>query len=64
MRRQRAVKRTYHQCHFCGTRIRAQKVTVDYRWGEELITVTKNVPAGVCEVCREKYFKAAVVRRL
>ena len=41
-----------------------QKVTVDYRWGEELVTVIKNVPAGVCEVCGEKYFKADVVKAM
>jgi YgiT-type zinc finger domain-containing protein len=58
------MKRTYHQCHFCGGQVSEQKVTIDYRWGEELITVIKNVPAGVCEVCGEKYFKAAVVKAM
>jgi YgiT-type zinc finger domain-containing protein len=58
------VKRTYHQCHFCGGKVSEQKVTVDYRWGEELITVIKNVPAGVCELCGEKYFKADVVKAM
>jgi len=58
------VKRTYSQCHFCGGQVSEQKVTVDYRWGEELITVIKNVPAGVCEVCGEKYFKADVVKAM
>lgn len=58
------VKRTYHQCHFCGGQVSEQKITVDYRWGEELITVIKNVPAGVCEVCGEKYFKAAVIKAM
>jgi YgiT-type zinc finger domain-containing protein len=58
------VKRSYHYCHFCSGTVSEQKVTVDYRWGEELITVIKNVPAGVCEVCGEKYFKAAVVKAM
>ncbi len=58
------VKRTYHQCHFCSGQVSEQKVTVDYRWGEELVTVIKNVPAGVCEVCGEKYFKADVVKAM
>ena len=60
----KVVKRTYHQCHFCGGHVSEQKVTVDYRWGEELMTVIKNVPAGVCEACGEKYFKADVVRAM
>ena len=58
------MKRVYHQCHFCGGKVSEQKVTVDYRWGEELITVIKNVPAGVCEVCGEKYFKAEIVKAM
>lgn len=58
------MKRVCHQCHFCGGQVSEQKVTVDYRWGEELMTVIKNVPAGVCEVCGEKYFKAAVVKAM
>ena len=58
------MKRSYHSCHFCGGTVSEQKVTVDYRWGEELITVIKNVPAGVCEMCGEKYFKAAVVKAM
>lgn len=30
-----------------------KKVTVDYRWGDELITVIKSVPAGICQICGE-----------
>ncbi len=58
------VKRKYHGCHFCDGQVSEQKVTVDYRWGEELITVIKNVPAGVCEVCGEQYFKADVIKAM
>jgi len=58
------VKRKYHQCHFCGGLVSEQEVTVDYRWGEELVTVIRHVPVGVCEVCGEKYFKAEVVKAM
>ena len=58
------MRRIYHPCHFCGGNVSEQKVTVDYRWGEELSTVIKNVPAGVCEVCGEKYFKAGTVKAM
>jgi len=58
------MERIYHKCHFCGGKVSEQKVTVDYRWGEELIAVIRNVPAGVCEVCGEKYFKAEVVKAM
>jgi YgiT-type zinc finger domain-containing protein len=42
----RNMKRTYHPCRFCGGKVSEQKVTVDYRWGEDPITVIKNVPAA------------------
>lgn len=58
------MSRIYHKCHFCGSKVSEQKVTVDYRWGDELLTVIKNVPAGVCETCGEKYFKAEVVKAM
>jgi YgiT-type zinc finger domain-containing protein len=45
------MARVYHKCHFCGGEVSERKITVDYRWGEELVTIIKNVPAGVCEVC-------------
>ena len=41
-----------------------RKISVDYRWGENLVTVIKNVPAGVCEVCGEQYFKAPIVKAM
>lgn len=42
------MSRVYHQCHFCGGEVSEKKITVDHRWGEKLVTVIKNVPAGVC----------------
>ena len=58
------MRRVYHKCHFCGGEVSERKVTVDYRWGDDLITVIEGVPAGVCEVCGEQYFKAAVVKAM
>ena len=43
------MHRIYHKCHFCG---------------DELIAVIKNVPAGVCKVCGEQYFKADIVKEM
>lgn len=39
--------------------MKEKKVTVDFRWGDDLIII-KDVPAGVCEQCGEKYFTAEV----
>ncbi len=58
------MARFYHKCHFCGGKGREKKVTVDYRWGEDLVTVFKNVPAGVCQVCGEQYYKAEIVKEM
>lgn len=58
------MRRKYHQCHFCKGKVSEQKVTVDYRWGDDLMTVIKNVPVGVCAECGEKYFKADVVKAM
>jgi YgiT-type zinc finger domain-containing protein len=59
-----AMPRVYHKCHFCGGKVSEKKITVDYRWGAELVTIIKNVPAGVCEVCGEEYFKGPVVKAM
>ena len=58
------MERSYHKCHFCGVKVSERKITVDYRWGEDLVTVIKKVPAGVCEVCGEQYFKAQIVKAM
>jgi YgiT-type zinc finger domain-containing protein len=58
------MPRVYHSCHFCSGKVSERKVTVDYRWGEDLVTVIKNVPAGVCTVCGEQYFKAQIVKAM
>ena len=58
------MARIYHKCYFCGGKVSERKVTVDYRWGEAFVAVLKNVPAGVCEVCSEQYYKAEIVKEM
>jgi len=58
------VSRSYHPCHFCGGEVVEQRVTMDYRWGDEFLVVVRNVPAGVCQVCGEQYLKAEVVKEV
>jgi len=58
------MRRTYHKCHFCGGEVLEKRITVDYRWGDELVAVIKNVPAGVCQVCGEQYLKADIVKEM
>ena len=58
------MSRIYHKCHFCGGEVLEKRVTVDYRWGEELVAIIENVPAGVCQICGEQYFKAEVIKEM
>ena len=58
------MTRRYSKCHFCGGKVSERKITVDYRWGEDLMAIIKNVPAGVCETCGEQYIKAPIVKAM
>jgi YgiT-type zinc finger domain-containing protein len=58
------LERIYQQCYFCGGEVVEERVTVDYRWGTDLLAVVKNVPAGVCQSCGEHYLKAEVVKEM
>ena len=56
--------RVYQACRFCGGAVTEQRVTVYYRWGDEFLVVIRDVPAGVCRVCGEQYFKAEIVKAM
>ena len=58
------MARRYPTCHFCAGKVVERKITVDYRWGDDLVAIIRNVPAGVCEVCGEQYFKAEFVKAM
>lgn len=58
------MKRRYNKCHFCGGEVTERQVVVDYRWGDDLLAIIEDVPAGVCEICGERYFKATVVKAM
>ena len=56
--------RTTETCYFCRRGVlERRRVTVDFRWGDEL-TVIENVPAKVCNECGEQYYAANVVRQM
>ena len=50
-------------CEYCGGPVKQRKVRVDHRWKGVLIVV-ENVPVGVCHNCGERYYDAAVLRKL
>ena len=53
----------YANCSFCGGEVVEKKVSVDFRWGDDLVII-EDVPAGVCNQCGEKYFTAEVSRKM
>ena len=53
----------YGDCSFCGGEVKGSNVELDYRYKGELY-IFKDVPAGVCQQCNEKYLTAKVVREI
>ncbi len=51
------------QCYFCRGKVEGSKVDVDFRWGRKL-KVIRDVPAGVCRQCGERYFDAGVYKEM
>jgi len=51
------------QCFFCKGKLAQEKVSVDFRWGKDLIVI-EDVPAMVCRQCGEKYFDAEVYKEM
>ena len=54
----------YNKCSLCKWEVIEQRVTVDYRWGDKLLAVLEDVPAGVCQNCGEEYYRAEVVKTM
>lgn len=51
------------KCHFCQGKTKIKNIDVDFRWGDRLYVV-QDVPVEVCSQCGEKYYSAAVSKRL
>jgi len=51
------------KCYFCKAKVVQQQTTIDYRWGDTLVVI-KDVPAGVCQQCGEKYLESGVYKEL
>lgn len=53
----------YGDCSFCGGEVKNNKVELDYRYKGKLY-IFKDVPAGVCQQCNEKYLTAEVAKEI
>jgi YgiT-type zinc finger domain-containing protein len=52
----------YDDCSFCGGRVSERRVQKICWWGDKLIAIVDNVPAGVCEQCGERYYQAKILK--
>lgn len=62
-KQERREIRVLDKCYFCKAKVIEQYETIDYRWGDNLVVI-KNVPAGVCQQCGEKYLTSSVYKEL
>ena len=53
----------YGDCSFCGGEVEEKKVELDYRYQGELF-IFRDVPAGVCRQCGERYLTARVAKEI
>ncbi len=51
------------RCYFCKGKVREERVTIDYRWGDRLFVI-EDVPAGICHQCGERYLESNVYKEL
>lgn len=54
---------TYDDCTYCGGKVTERLVTKACWWGDQLIALIEDVPAGVCGQCGERYYKARVLEK-
>ena len=52
-----------YQCEYCDGTVEERIVTEDFRYKGELV-ILHNVPVGVCNRCRTRYYNAKVLKRL
>ena len=53
----------YGDCSFCGGEVKEEVVELDYRHKGKLY-VFREVPAGVCQQCGEKYLVAGTAKAI
>ena len=53
----------FGDCSLCGGEVTEKRVELDYRYQGKLY-IFRNVPAGVCQQCGEKYLIAAIAKEI
>lgn len=54
----------YDDCSFCGGKVSEKLVQKPCWWGDKLIALIDNVPAGVCTQCAERYYPAKILKTI
>ena len=57
-------KYNYDYCTFCGGRVSERRIQQPCFWGDKLVALVDGKPTGVCEQCGERYYRAAVLKRI
>lgn len=57
------VMHKYGDCSICGGEVKEDRVELDYRYKGKLY-IFKDVPAGVCQQCGEKYLTSKVAKEI
>lgn len=58
------AKYHYDDCTFCGGRVSERRIQKPCFWGDKLVALVDWVPTGVCQQCGERYYRAAVLKRI
>ena len=54
----------YDDCSFCDGPVQERLVTKVNWWGDQIVAIVDNVPAGVCDQCGERYYRARVLKEI
>ena len=54
----------YDDCSFCGGKVSEKLTQKPCWWGDKLIALIDNVPAGVCVQCKERYYPAKIIKTI
>jgi len=53
----------YGDCSYCGGEVKGKRVELDYRYKGKLY-IFKDVPAGVCQQCGEKFLTEKIAKEI
>jgi len=55
---------TYGDCSYCGGLVSPKLIEKICTRNDRLLAIINGVPAGVCDQCGERYYKAPIAKQL